>query len=473
MVAAVLPICSLFLSLAVLHIIYPAIFILFFAAVSVVAWNSGFLPAMFAAVESAVFANYFLLVTEGRWLHDTRSVLRTALFLLSCALISFLGEKQLRAQRLLRRMHAELATEHERLTLALSASKAFAWFHDAKKHTVTVRGNLEVVEAVGSPVSSDDWMAAIHPEDQNRVREAFSIALCSGTPYELEYRVAIGENVYWLLSHGKGIKLQDGKLIGVVGVTVDITKEKRMQSVLARSERFAVAGRLAATVAHEIRNPLETIGNVVYLLRGSEDVSARTAEMLEVVAKEVENLGNISRNTLTLHRDSKDASRFSVSDAADLVLEFYRKKAEQKNVQLQRSHWSANTSMNGFSGEVRQVLSNLVGNALDAVDESGIIAVRVRSFGRGSTSRVRISVADNGSGIPDTAQRSLFEPFFTTKVESGTGLGLWVTKQLVQNAGGQIKMRTATAGLHRGTTFTVVLPSMVRGEGRRSDPDAA
>jgi signal transduction histidine kinase len=458
--AAVLPICSLLLSMAFWRFVYPAIFILFFAAVSVAALKGGFVPGMVAALESAVVGNYFLLRPKATLIRDYDSLLRTALFLLSCALISYVGEKQLRSNSLLRRVHSELVEEHERVELALSAGKAFAWYHDPRTHKVTCKGNLEVVNELGFPISTEEWLNAVHPDDQAEVREALAVALQTGKPYEIEYRINTREKTYWLHTWAKGIVGNDGKVIRVVGVTVDKTQEKRMQAVLAKSEQFAVAGRLAATVAHEIRNPLETIGNVAFLLRSSGRLTTEDVQMLDTVSDEVDHIARIAKNTLTLHRSSQNVTVFKVCEAVDLVLEFYNKKFALKKIELRNSRSTLDTKMTGNLGELRQVVSNLVGNAVDAVENHGVIAVRVRRIGKGIAARVRITVADNGHGITESTRPGLFKPFFTTKEESGTGLGLWVTKQMVESAGGSIRMRSSTKGPRRGTTFSIVLPTV-------------
>ena len=262
-----------------------------------------------------------------------------------------------------------------------------------------------------------------------------------------------------IYNSGIPIRDPDGHLLGALAINEDVTERKKAEQALIRTERLASAGRLAATIAHEIRNPLEAIQSVAYLLRTSGNLPHASTEMLRVIDEESARIENIVRNTLTLHRDSRLATEFDAAGEVKLIVERYASKAAKNRVTIGTPRWTEDARLTGHPGELRQIVTNLLGNALDAVQSGGVVAVRVSSL-RSRGQRVRITIADNGCGISALSRSRLFEPFFTTKDESGTGLGLWVTKQLVERSGGRIQMRSATDGPRRGTTFSIVLPTV-------------
>jgi signal transduction histidine kinase len=142
------------------------------------------------------------------------------------------------------------------------------------------------------------------------------------------------------------------------------------------------------------------------------------------------------------------------------VIELYSGKLQVKKIQVAR-RYRGNAEISGYSGEVRQLLTNLLVNAVDAMDDGGSLQVRVRAGSRWSDRQdgIRITLADNGSGIPRESLRRIFEPFFTTKKDTGTGLGLWVSRGIVQKHGGSIRLRSQSLGPHRGTVFSIFLPN--------------
>jgi signal transduction histidine kinase len=174
--------------------------------------------------------------------------------------------------------------------------------------------------------------------------------------------------------------------------------------------------------------------------------------------EELEHASTISRNTLSFLRGSNTPTELRVSDTLAVILEIFRKKAHSKHVQL-LTKWEADLRFYGSPVALRQIVSNLVGNALEAVAVGGKVLVRVREAVQDAHSGVLITVADDGPGIPVTVRTHIYEPLFTTKEETGTGLGLWVTQELVKSAGGSMKCKTAVSGPRCGTTFRVFIPT--------------
>jgi PAS domain S-box-containing protein len=226
----------------------------------------------------------------------------------------------------------------------------------------------------------------------------------------------------------------------------------RAEEALRHSEKLATAGRLAATIAHEINNPLEAVTNLAFLAR-SVCQEPQTLEYLQQLDRELTRVSQITRQTLGFYRES---GRASALDAGVIVLELlhiYEPRIRNKSIEVSVSCEAA--PIYAVSGEVRQVLTNIIVNAIDALDHGGHIAVSARSRG----DQTEIAITDNGNGIPPEHLDRIFEPFFTTKQQVGTGLGLWVTRQLLEKNRGTIGVRSSINAEDHGTTVTVMLPS--------------
>ncbi len=248
-----------------------------------------------------------------------------------------------------------------------------------------------------------------------------------------------------------------GSLQGVGGIYSDISELKRTEEVLRRSEKLAAAGRLAATIAHEINNPLEAVVNLVFLALANDNLDERTRGFLQLAERELARVTHISKQTLGFYRESSAPTEIAVGELAAQVLDLYERKAQAKSLTVARN-LDPSARVYGIGGEIMQVFSNLLANAIDASHFGGTVMVRVHQYGcANGGSGVRIVVADNGAGIPPDSLASIYEPFFTTKKDVGTGLGLWVTRQIVGNHGGRISVRTRSTGKLTGTVFRVVL----------------
>ena len=221
---------------------------------------------------------------------------------------------------------------------------------------------------------------------------------------------------------------------------------------LINSERLAAAGRMANTLAHEINNPLEALTNIFYLLQ-LNDLSPQAQELVAVAARELDRVGHITRSTLSFYRKVPGRT-LDLQSLLEEVVQLFSSRASQHGVEIVPSYGDGLRSAH-FDPSLRQVFANLVGNALEAMETSGgRILLKARLRGNIAT----VTVADTGHGIEQTNLRSIFEPFFTTKGERGTGLGLWVTRGIVEEQGGSLMLRTATRGRCRGTTIRITLP---------------
>jgi signal transduction histidine kinase len=259
-----------------------------------------------------------------------------------------------------------------------------------------------------------------------------------------------------------------GKIVGTSTIARDISPEKQSQEAIRRSEKLATAGRLAASIAHEINNPLEAVLNLLYLARHDGSHSAKYLSMAE---HEVGRVAQIAQQTLGFVREVNTPGPLDLAAIADEVLQLYSRKLENRQIQVSRRYRNQ-LQTEGYSGELRQLLANLVVNALDSMDDEGLLQVRVSTSRDWSNGRsgVRITVADDGSGIPENHLPHIFEPFYTTKDGTGTGLGLWVSRGIVEKHAGSIKVRSWASGHRSGTVFRIFLPLCLQGSDAAIQP---
>jgi signal transduction histidine kinase len=250
---------------------------------------------------------------------------------------------------------------------------------------------------------------------------------------------------------------ENGAVRGFVALVMDVTDRKLAEDALRRSEKLATAGRLAATIAHEINNPLEAITNLLFLIKNEPAGSEQLQTFIDMADHELRRVSHITRQTLGFYRESVGPTRFEMRAVVEDVLSLLGRRSSVKQIELQRDLKTPGTLV-APQGEVRQIVANLLTNAIDAT-ENGRVIIRVKNtrFPHTDLNAVTLTVADTGQGIPRENLQRLFEPFFTTKKDIGTGLGLWVTRQLVEKNGGSIRVRS-TEG--EGTVFRVTLPEL-------------
>jgi PAS domain S-box-containing protein len=267
---------------------------------------------------------------------------------------------------------------------------------------------------------------------------------------------------------------RNGKVIGASTITRDITHQKFAERALRDSEKLAVAGRMAATVAHEINNPLEALSNIFYLLKQDKNVSEMSRQFIQTGEDELKRVTQITRLTLGFHRDRYALeTSVSISDLIENVLALYSRKIQALGVKVDKQYETLGT-IRGNSGELRQVFSNLVVNAIDALSSRGdrlILRVKEGMNGKG-VHGVSVVIADNGPGIAKESLSRLFEPFFTTKGDKGTGIGLWVSRGIIAKHKGTIHVKSRTTRGRPGTVFSVFIPKAIANEKDASDDKA-
>jgi signal transduction histidine kinase len=248
-------------------------------------------------------------------------------------------------------------------------------------------------------------------------------------------------------------------MIGIVLVFRDITERRMSEGALMRAEKLAAAGRLAASVAHEVNNPLEGLTNLVYIARRSSDLN-EIRHFLSQAEEELSRVAHITRQSLGFYRETSTPTRFKPALIVREVTDFYASRAIHLGVAF-IVNANSDREVLGSPGELRQILSNLLANSLDACARGATIRIEVNSAAdpRNLSRRgVRITVADSGLGIPAKNLEAIFEPFFTTKKDTGTGLGLWVSRELVVKHGGTMRVRSRTSDPFCGTVFSIFLP---------------
>jgi signal transduction histidine kinase len=234
----------------------------------------------------------------------------------------------------------------------------------------------------------------------------------------------------------------------------------KAEEALRKSEKLAVAGRLAATMAHEINNPLESVVNLLYLISTSS-LLEDTIKYTKIATSELARVSEIVTQTLTFHRQQTRPNMVQITELVQSALALYHARLVYAQIVIERDFRECPPIL-GMAGELRQVIVNLVGNAVDAMAISGgTLKLRItntREYSNGSRPGIRFTISDTGSGIHPEIKKKLFEPFISTKGDTGTGLGLWVSYGIVQKHSGKIQVKSSAISSATGTVFSVFLP---------------
>ncbi len=280
-------------------------------------------------------------------------------------------------------------------------------------------------------------------------------------------------------SYEKSLRAKDGRLLPfLVGATIipsarsgdesteiavfatDLSTQKQAESALIQSEKLAAVGRLAASISHEINNPLEAITNLLYLARRSNDIPAEVASFLDAADQELQRVTQISIQTLRFHRQSTKPRLITLEELLGPTLALYHGRISNSDIRLELQHRGAGPIV-CYEGDIRQVLNNLIGNAIDSMRSGGRLIVRTTRarVRRRGIPAIRITIADTGHGIPPAVMRRMYEPFYTTKGMNGTGLGLWISRGIIEKHRGQIQARSRLGNGCGGTVFSLLLPA--------------
>ncbi|HEY1987770.1 MAG TPA: ATP-binding protein [Terracidiphilus sp.] len=253
------------------------------------------------------------------------------------------------------------------------------------------------------------------------------------------------------------------KQVRWAGVIVqDISERKRSEEALRKTEKLAATGRLAASIAHEVNNPLEAITNLLYMLRNFCELDETALKYVDMAEREGRRIAEIAQQTLRFYRQSTLPHRANMAELLDSVLDLYQGRFHTYNIQVEREY-DPRMDLFCYAGEIRQVLANFVGNAVDATSAGGRLVIRARrsrSWEFPELSGIRFTVADTGYGMEQDVRERVFEAFFTTKEATGTGLGLWVSHEIILKHRGIVHVRSRAGGPGdtSGTVFQIFLP---------------
>ncbi len=277
-------------------------------------------------------------------------------------------------------------------------------------------------------------------------------------PLEGELVTHPGEYRYWMVSYFP-VYGPDGSVQAITAASLEITQQKKAEQALIQSEKLAAVGRLASSIAHEINNPLESVTNLMYLARNSRDMG-EVQQYLEMGERELRRVSAITNQTLRFHRQSSSPQSVKLEELIESTLSIYAGRIINSHVAVSK-RFRTRTTVKCFEGEIRQVISNLVSNAIDALPSSGgMLMLRTRQSvdWRSGEEGLVITVADSGTGMPGSVKARLFEPFFTTKGIGGTGLGLWVSQEIIDRHQGKLRVKSSQKTERSGTVFTIFLP---------------
>ncbi len=301
---------------------------------------------------------------------------------------------------------------------------------------------VEVSELDGRPVPLPEWpISRILSGKQIRGLELRVRSKVTGKEFIFSY-------------NGAPIRDAGGNIVMAVFTAEDITDRKRAEKTLIRSEKLASAGRMAATVAHEINNPLEAISNAVYLAWMDKSISQQAKAHLDIAVQELHRVAHLAQRTLGFYREYTTPGLVNLSGTVDSVVELFAPRLRSRGIAIEKRYAEVE-KINAVDGEIRQIVSNLLSNSFDAMEKDGRILFRIKPCSWSGCRSVRFTIADTGTGIARERMGNIFEPFFTTKETVGTGLGLWVTKELVQKHGGTIRVRSKPG---KGTVFSINFP---------------
>lgn len=479
------------LSLLIIYLLpvdYRMPYLITFPIVVFCAWYLGIGAGIICAVVSGFgvegFIRYAHVVPHASFVAS--SPLRLLTFVFCCMLVgglmrqsSILRQRaELEGLRLqLERVAEERALAHERsiaaaavreresrLQMALEGGHVGLWDNDFERGTVSWSDEHYRIlgfEPGSVPACFETIQACTHPEDREPMVALFNEARLAGRSFYCEYRVTWPDgSIHWVESQAKYELNAQGKAIRMLGVITDVTHRKQAEIALLRTEKLAAAGRLAASIAHEINNPLEAVANLLYLIENADSLD-QAREQAEIAMTEVMRISRITQQTLKFHRQSESPRVMRLSEVINDVLELFQGRLALSHINIDR-RYKDDPEIEFLAGDLRQVFANLIVNALDAMSDHGgtltICLKRSHDWRSRQNSGLRVTLLDTGCGMDRATRRRIYEPFFTTKKDTGTGLGLWITADIIDRQHGDLRVWSRQIPGRSGTAFSLFLP---------------
>jgi PAS domain S-box-containing protein len=318
----------------------------------------------------------------------------------------------------------------------------------------------KIVDRSPAEIHNANLFQWTHPEDQSRHDELLKKLVAGEIPgfvIEKRYMRTDGSAVW--VRNSVSLRSDEQSPPGhLVSICEDISDRKRAEGVLERQEQMAAIGRLTSSILHEINNPLEAVGNLIFLARQAAN-PVEAAGYLEQAEEELGRVSQITSQGLQFHRQSSAATSTNVVDLLGSVLALLKGRLREARVRIDLATDNAPELM-CFPGEIRQVFVNLITNAIDSMAANGQLKIRVKPSTDWRTGEhgVRVTIADTGKGMSQGIRKQIYQAFFTTKGAQGSGLGLWVTSNIVKKHRGCIHVRSKCASTGGGTVFSLIFP---------------
>jgi PAS domain S-box-containing protein len=359
-----------------------------------------------------------------------------------------------RKQRETERQRAELETIYQTAGIGLSLLSPDDFrvlrLNDRQADLI----GLPPDQILGRPITE---VAPITPGLEGIIRTA-----ATGTPIrdlivEGELPTRPGEHRIFTVSYTP-VYATDGSVRAITASFLDLTHQKKAEAALVQSEKLAAVGRLASSISHEINNPLEAITNLLYLIAMSEALPEELKVYVHMAQSELSRVSQIATQTLRFHRQAFRPTSVSPAELVDAVFNLYQGRLTNSNIHID-TRYDTDTRVVCFENDIRQVLNNLIANAIDAMRTGGRLIARAHAVhDSAGTPGVRITIADTGHGMPPRVRARIFEPFYTTKDLNGTGLGLWISHDIVRRHQGHLTVKSSEDTTHHGTVFSLFLP---------------
>lgn len=452
--AVVLPFVAAYLT-AHVAVIGTVPFGLYYIAIAAIGVLGGLAPSLLAATLCVAARQWIVVPADHLLSLELGDLFRIPTLYAQALLVSVLSTGRRRTAEQLEVALATLKERSDALVASLHASKCACWVldMDSGKSTRWYEGSYPVF---GRPFAEIERLATLRPllhvDDQARLSELAAAMRTGWDPLVFAHRVL------WPNGELHHLEMRATRVPGAGcvwrGATVDITDLKMAETALLRQEKLAAMGRLASTVAHEINNPLEAVTNLLYLVRQEERLPEQARAYLDTAEHELARLAEITRLTLGFVRNTSVRRTLALGSVVDEVLSIFRHRYEQKKIAVER-RMDPRVCIDIAPHELRQILTNLISNAADALN---VANPRVTVQVLAAPPYAVFLLEDNGTGIPAELLSRVFDPFFTTKADVGTGIGLWVTRELVEKNLGAISVESGALEDGMATRFRIDLP---------------
>jgi PAS domain S-box-containing protein len=467
-VAVVLPVGALGITAMFVDVHQTPFFLFFTTVIVLVSIYGGMKPGLVATLLSVLLNDLLLPPVGSLRLNDPEDITRVFSFAVIGSLISVvvgvIGD-----------LERNLEVEREKLHISLTSIGDAVLTTDMEGRVTFMNSAAEA--ATGRKTTgaegkfAGDVLELVNEATRESIENPVSRVVESGSVVDLANQTILlrpdGSEIP-IAASAAPIRDRQGHIAGAVLVFRDVTRERQAQAAILQSEKLATLGRLAATIAHEVNNPLETIGNCLFLMENAPDLDSAKA-YARTAQREMVRAAHAVRQGLSLARREEKWQPLELGAVVDDVLSLYYNRVDGNGIRVVKSY-KPGTILNASASETRQVIANLLSNAFDALRQEGVLHLRVKNMSCDGKTTVRLIVADSGVGIAREDTAKVFDAFFTTKKEMGTGLGLWLTKQIVDAHGGHIRIRSR---LGRGTVVRVSWPTSAEAQSRSAAPRAA